>query len=510
MAEERGAAPRSHVHAALAVGLPFAFLQALDAVLRGGIFPGTSAGPAGTLVVVLLAGVSRTTAAGILGRERISGALPLLRELVVTLASCLVLLDLLTGRPFRGDFYPLQIDMAWPMVLCTAQWLLTLPVRDALHAREIFLGLVVGKSGHALVSAAHDAGGEAGLAHQAFVRLHSVAIVLQCFALLPWIIYQVVLSLTGAPGPGFGITVRVMVNAVAGVMFMTILRGFEDEHASLGAGIARESAPAQRFGAPLTGVAALFLAAAALAGIRSLVPLSVLARLFEWIDSLGRNVSPPNPAQVRPQKSPPTDMGTGGDTALPQVQTSPVLEEILRIAGIVIAVAAAAGFLFFVLRPLFRRGLLASARRFHPLRAAARSALGLLLLLAGIPSRLARWLRTPGKGFASIPRAILDGLREAAAPAGGAARVKEKLVRVARGKAVREFRRLARWGERGGVVLADAEAPMEYADRLLRRVPAKEAAIREAARLFENLVYSPVPAPKGERSLAQLVDGIVR
>jgi hypothetical protein len=511
MAEDRDAAQRSHLHSALAVGLPFFFMQALDAIVRGGIFSGTSAGPVGTLVVVLLSGLSRTIAANVFERERISGAIPLLRELVVTLAACLVLLILLTGRPFRGDFDPLKPDMAWPMVLCTAQWLLTFSVKEALRARDLFLGLIAGKTGHALVSAAHDAGGEAGLAHEAFARLKTMAIVLQIFALLPWVVYQVVLVVIGAPGSPFPLTARLMANAVAGVMFMTILRGFADELACRGAGVSREDEPvARRFGAPLAGVAVLFLAAATLAGSRSLIPLSVLGRLLDWINGLNRGTSLPTLSQALPEGGAPARPGSSMESMLPPVETSPVWEQVFRIAGIVLAVAAAAGFLFFLVRPLLRRGLLVSARRLHPLAAAARAITSLLRLLSGMPSRVARWLRAPGKGFASIPRAILESLREAAAPVGTAARARERAVRVARGRAVREFRRLSRWGERTGIGLSDAEGPMEYAVRLLQRAPAKAAAIREAARVFERLVYSPNPEPKGERALALLIDGIIR
>ena len=520
MAEDRNATLRSYIHPALAVCVPLLFLQALDAILRRGIVPetaagpaaGTAAGPAGTLVVVLLVGISRTISANVLGRERVTGAVPLLRELVVTLAACLVLLLLLTGLPFRGDISPLQPAVAWPLVLCMAQWLLTWFVQDALRARELFLRLVAGKTGHALASAAHDAGGEAGQAHEGLTKLRRFAIVLQLFALLPWIIFQAVIAISGLPSPAFAVTARVMLNVVGGVLFMAVLRGFAEEQICLGAGISREAALAtRRFGAPVAGILAIFLAAVVLAGGRSLVPLSVLGRLFDWLNSLNKGGNPPIVVQDQPFELPQPDLAAGaGGEGLPTIQTSPLLAEILRIAGIVIAVAAAAGFIWFVVRPLFRKGLFASARRFHPLRAAARAVTGLLRFLAGLPAGVARWLRTPGKGFASIPRAILDGLREAAASNAGAARTREKAARASRSRAVREFRRLSRWGERSGVSLSPAEGPMEYARRLLQRVPAREAAIREAALVFERLVYSPDPEPKGERILAQLVDGIIR
>jgi hypothetical protein len=503
---------RAYVHPVLAVGLPFLFLQALDGVMRLGIIPGHAAGPFGMLVVVLLAGAGRAVSANILGRERISGAVPLMRELVLTLAACAVLLYLLTGRLFRGDLSPLDPALVWPLVLCAAQWFLTWIIQGALRARELFLRLIAGKTGHALVAAVHDAGGEAGQAHESFMRLQSLAVVLQIFAIVPWIILEAVGSIAGSPPLPFALTARIMINAVAGVLFLVILRGFADESSSRAAGVTQEQVGgSRRYGMPLAGVAALFVASAALAGGSSLAPLALIGRLLAWLNSLGRGVAASAaPPPAFPQQPEPIDPTAGLRDMVPAPQPSPVLDAILRIAGIVLAAAAAAGFLYFVVRPLLRRGLFTAARRFHPLRAAARTVVLLVRLLAGIPACLARWLRSPGTGLAAVPRAILAGLRDAAAANASAARVKEKAARVSRGRAMREFRRLARWGGRTGVDLSAAEGPMDYARRLLLRAPAKEAAIREAARVFETLVYGPAPDPKSERDLARLVDGIVR
>ena len=503
---------RVYVHPFLAVGLPFFFLQALDGVMRLGIVTGHSAGPAGTLLVVLLAGVVRAVSANILGRERITGAAPLMRELFLTLVGGFLLLFLLTGRPFRGDLSPLDPALVWPLLLCAAQWLLTWIIQGALRARELFLRLIAGKTGHALVAAAHDAGGEAGQAHESFVRLHSLAVIFQVFAIIPWIILEAVDSLTGAPPTPFGLTVRVIINAVAGVLFLVILRGFADESASRAAGVTLEQVGgARRYGMPLAAVAALFIVSAALAGGNSIAPLSLIARLMAWLNSLNKGVPPSTPSAQLPQPTqPPDSAGANPLGMLPPTQPSPVLDEILRILGIVVLVAAVAGFLYFVVRPILRRGVFTAARRFHPLRAAARTVVLLLRLLAGLPAGVARWLRSPGKGIGGVPRAILASLREAAAANAAAARVKEKAVRVSRGRAVREFRRLARWGGRTGVDLSPSEGPMDYARRLLLRAPAKEQAIREAARVFEILVYGPGPDQKAERDLARLVDGIVR
>jgi len=77
------------------------------------------------------------------------------------------------------------------------------------------------------------------------------------------------------------------------------------------------------------------------------------------------------------------------------------------------------------------------------------------------------------------------------------------------GRAVREFLRLARWGERMGVAYRGSQGPLEYARALEARAPAKAPALEAAARLFEELVYAQGAGGRGERELGRAIDGIV-
>lgn len=336
-----------------------------------------------------------------------------------------------------------------------------------------------------------------------------MAVILQAFTIGPYILLLSVLTMLGAPGPAFAVTLRVFLNALVGMMFIVVVRGFLDEQICRAAGASREDAPAsRRFGGPLAGVAALFLAAVGIAGGAALLPLSLIARLIEWINSLYVGILGHmlirRPAEIVP---PPVSFPELAEGQFPDAQISPLFAEIFRIAGIAIVCAAAAGFAWFIVRPLLRRRLLTSARRFHPIRATAAWLRRALELLSGIPFRIVRWLRSPGKGLAAIPRAILAGFRDSTAAGVGPT---DRARRVSQARAVREFLRLARWGARGGVLFAGAEGPMEYALRLVPRAPEKADALREAARVFEGLAYSSDPDPRGVRALAHVVDGIVR
>jgi hypothetical protein len=514
--DARSASLRSLLNPSLAVLLPFLFLQAMDAVVRLGIASGGIPMPPGSLAVVFLMGVARTLVAGFLKREHVSDALSRVREAILLFAAAWLLLTLLSGRPFRGDFSPANVDLIWPLVLSAAQWLLTTYVHDALQPWEQFLFLFLsrasGKTGHKLAAAAWDMGAEAGESHQGLGRLTALATVLEVLSILPYIGLCTVLAVQGNPAPATGITARLLLFAVSGVAFMVVLNGFRGEQAVLLAGIAPDPGRSMRRSAgPCAGVLGLFAAALLLPGRRALLPLSVIRRFFEWLAGLWPKAVPIPP---EPPVMSSSDPMPGGDLSellgLGAAKVNPLLTEIVHIAEIVLAAAAAAAIVWFVIRPLFSRDARRSLRGLHPLRAAARRLRSLLRFLARLPGALAAWVRSPGRGLSSISRAVIAGIRESAADARRAAEARDRTRRVARGRAVHEFRRLARWGGKGGVAFTETEGPMEYVRLLAARWPDKAAPLGEAGLLFEELVYAQAPAGRGERALARIVDGIVR
>jgi hypothetical protein len=514
MYEPRRGTLRSLVHPALAILLPFTFLQAFDAVVRLGILSGLlPPAPTGFLFVVFLMGASRTAIANFLSRERVSGLFLRLREAILTLAAALVLLTLLSARPFHGDFNPLQYDVIWPLLLCAAQWLFTLSVQQRLRPRELFLSLLSGKAGHALKNAARDAGAEAGEAHEGLGKLSRLAVVMELFVILPYIGLQAALVVQGFPSPAIGVTARVLLYTVAGVAFLVIMNGFKEEQLHLLEGLAHDPQQAiRRSAGPLAGICSLFLVALLLPGRSALLPLSALARFFNWLAHL---IPPAHPREApliarQPGNETGAGMFNGLQFGLPEAHESPLLVQILHIAGIVLAAAAAAGLLFFIVRPLFSRDARRSARRLHPLRRAIRDVRLILRFLAHLPRAISVWMRTPGKNLSAIPRAIIDSVRESIAGRRRAASGADRTRRVARSRAVREFRRLARWGRKAGIALTGTEGPMEYARLLAARAPEKASALSQAALLFEELVYADAPAERGERALSRIVDGIVR
>ncbi len=163
---------RSLVHPAVAVLAPFVFLCAIDGLVRGALLGAVVPRPAaGFRLVVLLAGAAEAISANFLQRERLGGFSARVRELVLVLAGSLVLLWLLSGRPFRGELSPVAFEVLWPVFLAGVQWFLTLFVHATLRERELFLSLVEGKETLALKLAAREASGEAGSSAEGLAKL---------------------------------------------------------------------------------------------------------------------------------------------------------------------------------------------------------------------------------------------------------------------------------------------------------------------------------------------------
>ncbi len=424
-----------------------------------------------------------------------------------------VLLTLLGGGPFHGDWNPMAARAIWPFLLCGAQWLLTHYVQDSLRPRELFLSLLDGVSGHALVRAAREAGGEAGESQQSLRKLQNTTVVLEVLAIVPYVLLLGARTIAAAPAPAGIVTVRLLIHAVCGALFIVILHLFAHEQTLSAAGVDAASARGlSRIGGSITGVVGIFLAALVLSWPRALLSLSLLARFFAWLQSIMPRGAPGN------AKPPGLDALTQGpdvrellQQGLPPASESDLLVRIIRVAGIVLAVAAGIALLFFVIRPLLSRDTRRTAAQMHPLRSLLRSLHAILRFIAALPRAITRWMKEPGTGFSSVPRAILGSLR--ASRQGGSRRqqvAQDRAARRAQDRAVRDFQRLTRWGRRAGVIFNPAEGPVDYVTRLETHAPAKGAALREAVLLFEELVYADAPAEHGVRALARIVDGIVR
>jgi hypothetical protein len=512
MPESRLGMLRADLHPLISVLLPFSFLQAFDAVIRLGIFESLMPVPPPVfLLVVLAAGASQTLISNFLGSRRIAGVLPRIREFILTLAAADVLLALLHGGPFRGDWNPLTLNVLWPLLLCVMQWLLTLYAQNLFRSRELYLRLLGGASGHALIRAARQAAGEAAEAQETLRKLIVTAVALEVCVVVLFALLLGARVIAGIPAPPEMVTVRVLIHVVLCTACIVVLRLFSHEQTISAAGVdPASSGGLRRIAGSLAGVGTVFLAGLLLSGRAALLPLSALTNFFTWLSNLlprggNGNFIPPR-LDTLPQGP---DIQGVSNMELPPVSESELLARIFRILGIVAAAAAAAALLYFIIRPLLSRDARRMAGQIHPLRGLLRRLRAIARMLALLPGALSRRLRAPGKGFASVPRAILDSLRESI-PGRKGRQVQDRARRKSQDRAVRDFQRLARWGRKAGVIFTPVEGPADYVRRLELSAPTKGPVLREAARLFEELVYADALPARGEGALARLVDGIVK
>ncbi len=514
MRESRLSMLRSSLHPLVSVLLPFSFVQALDALVRGGILPGTiPAPPPAFLLVVLVTGVSRTVVSNALGTRRVTGFFPRIREALLTFVCVAALLLLLGGGPFRGDWNPLGPALVWPLVLCGLQWLLTLRIQDALRPRELFLSLLGGATGHALVRAARDASGEATESQQALRRLRGTTLMLEAFILVPFVLLMAARVVVSAPALSAWDTVRIFIHVICGCAAIVLFGLFSYDQLESGAGV--DHGPGRdlrRIGGSLAGIGVILIASLFLSAPPAVGSLAALGRFFLWLLSLlpvPRSLPAASPGNGEQPEIPRGPLLP--PTGLSRLTESDLLVRIFHVARIGIAIAAGIALLYFVIRPLLLRDTRASAGQMHPLKTLLRCLSSLGRFLLQLPHAISQWMRASGRGLASVPRAIVGSLRAPAAgakarPGTAGSRARHRAAQ----RAVRDYQRLARWGRKAGVAFTAAEGPAEYARRLERAIPSKGSVLREAALLFEQLIYAEAPAAHAEQAFSRMVDGIVK
>jgi len=500
---------RTLVHPAISVLVPFAFLCAIDGLVRGALLGSVVPRPAaGFRVLVLAAGAAEAVSANFLQRERLGGLGARLRELVLVLAGVGALAWLLSGRPFRGELSPVAFEVLWPVFLATLQWFLSVFVHGTLRERELLLSLLAGKGGAAMRQAGRDASGEAGSAAAGLTKLRTMIAIFEAAVLL----FLVFAYLAHGGGGGWWVPVAVA-HEVAGVFAMSVLAGFAHEQQLLAAGIPVDTRSlGTRAASSAAGLGILFAVAIALAGPRPALPLSILAALLEALGRLFAFTRRPLAAPAA--RAPAGEAMDGGMRAMLEAiaarETPAWIAVAVRVLGIVLAAGAAAAALYFLLRPLIVRDTRQVLRHVRPLTALRRALRRVAAVAAGLPRAFLSWLREGGRSAVRVLRVVAAAGAEPAAVRPGRPRRVRQRAGASVSRSVREFVRIVRWGERRGVRFDRAEGPLEYAARLAAAVPTRAADLAAAAAVFELVAYSGAGSPSAERELAARARAIVR
>jgi len=500
---------RGLVHPAISVLVPFAFLCAIDGLVRGALLGSFVPRPAtGFRVLVLAAGAAEAVCANFLQRERLGGLGARLRELVLVLAGVGALAWLLSGRPFRGELSPVAFEVLWPVFLAALQWFFTVFVHGTLRERELFLSLLVRKDGAALRQAVRDASGEAGGSAAGLAKLRTMVAIYEATVLM----FLVFAYLAHDGGGGWWVPVAVA-HEVAGVFAMSLLAGFAHEQRLLAAGVPVDTRSlGARAASSAAGLGILFAGAIALAGPRPALPLSILAAMLEALGRLFAFTRRPMAAPA--VRAPAGDAADGGMRAMLEAlnarETPAWIATAVRVLGIVLAAGVAAAALYFLLRPLLVRDTRQVLRSLHPLAALRRALRRVATIVGAIPRAFLAWLREGGRGAIRVLQVVAAAGAEPLATMPGRPRRMRQRAGTSSSRSVREFVRIVRWGERRGVRFERAEGPLEYAARLAAAVPTRAADLAAAAAAFELVAYSGAGSPSAERELAARARAIVR
>jgi uncharacterized membrane protein len=213
-------------HPLLAILIPFSLLQAFDALIRQGVLAGImQTPPIGFLAVVAAVGVSSAVTTNIFHRQRITGVLPRVREGLIFLIACFILLMLLSGLPFKGDFDPRHTEVAWPLALCVAQWIFTNYTHSLLRRREYYLRSIVGKSGRELFLASRALSEEARSAVEGIAKLKNALAGFTIIAVGIFFVLTVTLA-AGGKAASPGVVLRVCVTVLCWMVFLSVLNGY--------------------------------------------------------------------------------------------------------------------------------------------------------------------------------------------------------------------------------------------------------------------------------------------
>jgi len=516
MVEKSPGAKSSPLHLAIALAVPFSFLLAMDGLLRAlalsAVVP--SAMPAFP-VLLLAAGTTEIIAGNRLASRKATGFLARLRELLLVFIVSYVIQVVAAGGLHSLVPSLTGVGVIYGTILVLAQWLMTFAIHTALRERDFFHELARGKEGADLKSFVREFFDEAGSAVNGVRRVQRSLVVM-----LVAVFVLLAVGLTAGAPIGPVLLMLALVHEVLAFLGYAALNQVIEEQGLLGDGM---RIPPQLLRRRLAALVAVFVGGMILAlaatGKRSLFPSSVLADVLEKIgryfaSRMKMNYKVSTGGGEGGAAAQEWDLGIGRSPLFAIDQGDTSTSRAVRLISLGVLGAAGLLVLYFILRPLFSREGRASLRDAHPLRDLAARGRAILAALRESGRGFVRWLRSPRRTVSRIARTLLDGVQMAVrqtradrGPAAGAERQRRQ--RLAR--TLREFLRIVRWGEKAGVPFRPSMGPLEYATALGGAVGGKRDELREAARAFEEIVFSNHEI--GDNVLGDFyrkVDGIVR
>ncbi len=517
MDEKRLNKLRRFSHPFISLSLSMVFIWVLDSALRFTVLTVLFQPlPQLSLLIPLAAALESLIATNSLDRSGTSKTAVRIRELVLVILISLLLLMLWGGYLQKGDFVPLKGDIIYGFVVTILAWIITVRIHSLLKNREVFLKILLGKTSRKeLEETAHGANVEAGQSEESVNKVRRSAVT---FAVIASVLYIIVMTTTASVPAGF--TRLLIAQLVLSFWIIMICRGYIMEESVLASGsLPPRRSLKRRFRASIVFAALIVLLALPISGNESVLPPSLIDQVMRRIsDAMGQEIDEEfDASQLFSRDRSRDEQDLGGEsqavfTAAGEGQQ--LIRKIASIVGYLLLAALAAGFLFFLLGPVFSRDLRSKLKGFNIRQRIRNIGTAIRNMFKSLLQSVKEFLSSSRRAVQEAGK-IMQNIRENAGlfqrRSSKSAADKSAAARKEINRLLKTYSKLIKWGGRGGEEYSVWMGPLHYNLRLAEINPDRKDTLVSIAELFEQLVYGPEePQKKLIDKYTELVNTVTR
>ncbi len=483
------------VHPFLSVFIPFVFLSVAVVLMVGGALLGQGVRlfPPFFPLILFLAGASETITGNLLQKERVTGIVPRLRELVLVLIVSFVLILLFFGDLTSGDISLARGNIWLSLIVVALQWIFTLRIHTRLRDRELFLGFFENKEPRTfpeIYSTHNHEGGSAfeGLRSVRKLVFSFIAVGFLILVIMTWGV-QLELSATGRLLVYFFFASFFLVLSILG-RYMDMLRTLADGHMP---GLRQTR---QKNATMVLVLIAATLLALPIVGADPWLPVRHLTGVWEWLvevltlDRAPMVVEPPEIEETITEAPLPEMTPLQGVVG---TRDENVVADIARYLLYGAIGLLGAGFLVFLIMPVLRLRD-SQTNLFQAAGQAMRNALASIARGWGAFVAALRNGLKHGRRVGATLRRVREQAKAASEAREAAAARRPRVSKEERklhNQVLKSFMKFVRWAGRHDVVFNTSIGPREFSEMVAVKVPERADDFIELAELFEEIVYSP-------------------
>ncbi len=482
------------VHPFLSIFVPFVFFSVVVVLMIGGglIVRGVRLFPPFFPLILLVAGAAETITGNLLQKERISGMLPRLRELILVLIVSFGLILLFFGDLTTGDINLARANIWLSLIVVALQWIISFRIHTRLRDRELFLGFFEGREPRTFPEVYSTHNHEGGNAFNGLRSIRKLMLTLITIGFLVLVIMAWGVGLELSPGGRllvyFFFVSFFLVLSVLG-RYMEMLRTLADGH------VPSRRQTGQKNATMVLVLIAATLLALPLAGADAWLPVRHLTGFWDWLvelltlDRVAEAVRAPEIEETITEAPLPEMTPLQGVVG---TRDESVIADIARYLLYAAIGLLGVGFLVFLIMPVLRLRD-SQTNLFQAAGQAVRNALGSIVrgwraFVAALRSGLKH-----GRRVGATLKRVREQAKAAALARDAAAARRPKISKEERklhNQVLKSFMRFVRWAGRHDVAFSTSIGPREFAGMVAARVPEHAADCMEVGELFEEIVFS--------------------